>query len=241
MKSSFGRFFLAIIATSVAAPPAMAGGYPVECYQHIQRKPVYGTSSERVELYPAYTNVQVSAPIIGTRVRETQLSPEAVGVRVVPAQYRTIRERVLLEPARTVARRVPPKTEIRYRNELVPDGYRWEWRVINGRRTLCKIKVPAHYRKVAERVPVGPDRTVREKIPAVYGYRDKVIEVAPERRETYVIPARYASETEQVVLRPKIVTETAVGPAYRTVKRKVLVRPGEDAYERIALPNRCKS
>ena len=202
MNVNISRFLLSIVAASIGATPAMAGGYPVECYQHVYRKPVYGTVRERVELYPAYTDVQISAPIIGTRERQVQLDPETVGIRVIPAQYRTIRERILLEPSKTVERRLPPRTEIRYENQLVPDGYKWEWRTINGRKVLCKVMVPAHYRKVAKRVPVGSDRTVRVKVPAVYGYREKVIEVAPERHERYVIPARYASETEQVVLRP---------------------------------------
>ncbi|WP_137113654.1 MULTISPECIES: hypothetical protein [Mesorhizobium] len=241
MKAVIGRFAVITLAANIAAPSAIAGGYPVECYEHIQRAPVYGTVTERVELYPATTDVRISAPIIGTRERVTRLSPETVGVRVVPAQYRTIRERYVLEPAKVVQRRLPPRTEARYRKELVPGGYKWEWRVINGRKVLCKIKLPARYRTVVERVPVGPDRVVRQKVAATYGYREKVIEITPERRERYVIPARYASETEQVVLRPKIVQEIPIGPAYRTITRKVLVRPGEDAYQRVALPNRCKS
>ncbi|MCO5066072.1 MAG: hypothetical protein M9924_16890 [Rhizobiaceae bacterium] len=240
MRSQAGRFVLTILAIGVTAPSAVASGSPIECYQHIYRKPLYGTVTERVELYPAYTDVQTSAAIVGTRERVTQITPESEGVRVIPAQYRTIRERVLLEPAKVVRRQLPPRTEIRYRKELVPGGYKWEWRVINGRRVLCKIAVPSTYRKVAERVPVGPARTVNQTIPAVYGYREKVIEVAPERHERYVIPARFASETEQVVLRPKIVRERPVAPAYRTVGRKVLLRPGEDAYKRIAIPDRCK-
>ena len=239
MRSEIGRSFLTLLAICVAAPPALAGGYPVECYQHVQRKPLYGTVEQRVELYPATTDVQVSAPIVGTRRRWTEVSPETTGVRVVPARYKTIRERVLIEPATTVERRLPPRTEIRYRTEAVPASYHWEWRTIGGRRVLCRIKVPAHDRRVAERVAVGPDRVVREKVPAVYGYRDRVIEITPQRRERYVIPARYSSEVEQVVLRPGVVRETPVAPAYRTVTRKVLLRSGEDAYERIALPNGC--
>lgn len=239
MMLALRRLALVLLASSVASP-ALAGGTPVECYEHVYRAPVYGSVSERVELYPARTDVQISAPIVGTRERAVQLSPEAVGVRVVPAQYRTIRERFVVEPAKVVERRLPPRTETRYRKELVPGGYKWEWRVINGRKVLCKIKIPARYRSVAVRVPVSPERIVNRKVPAVYGYRDKVIEVAPERRERYVIPARYSVDTEPVVLRPKIVREIPVGPAYRTVKRKVLLRPGEDAYERVAVAGRCR-
>lgn len=241
MKSVIGRVALTILAASIGAPSAFAGGYPVECYEHIRRAPIYGAVTERVELYPAHTEVRISAPIVGTRERVTQLNPESVGIRVIPAQYRTIRERYVLEPARVVERRLPPRTETRYRKELIPGGYKWEWRVINGRKVLCKIKLPARYRTLAEHVPVGPERVVRQKIAAIYGYREKVIEIAPERHERYVIPARYSSETEQVVLRPKIVQEIPVGPAYRTVTRKVLLQRGEDAYQRIALPNSCKS
>jgi len=240
MRSVIDRVALTILAASIGAPSAFAGGYPVECYEHIRRAPIYGAVTERVELYPAYTEVKISAPIIGTRERVTQLNPESVGVRVIPAQYRTIKERYLVEPAKVVERRLPPRTEARYHKELVPGGYKWEWRVINGRKVLCKIKLPYRYRTVVERVPVGPDRVVHQKVAATYGYREKVIEIAPERRERYVIPARYASETEPVVLRPKIVREIPVGPAYRTVTRKVLVRAGEDAYQRVAVSNRCK-
>lgn len=229
----------AIVASSVSQ--AAAGGYPVECYERYRTQPVYDTVHENVQVHPGYTDVQVSPAIYGTRNRTVLASPERVEYRVIPAQYGYEKERVMIEPARTVARRTAPIYEMRYRKVKVSDGgYSWEWRVINGRRVLCKIKHKAEWGNVAERVLVSHGHVVHETVPAVWGYQKRKVLIAPERSTSYVVPARYETVTEQVVVQPKQVRKTYVAPSYQTRSRTVMVKPGREGWNRVAIPKHCK-
>jgi hypothetical protein len=241
MKLKVVGSFLSAALLIGSVSPGTAGGYPAECYERYRTPPTYGTVYENVEINPAYVDVQVSPPIVGTRQTDVLVQSEGVGYHVIPAQYGYTKKRVLLEPARTVTRQLPAKTEKRYRKvQTAAAGYAWEWRVINGRKVLCKVWRKARYKTVVERVAIAPGRVVRETVPAVYGYEKERVLIAPERKEAYVIPARYESETEQVVLRPKLVRKTFVRPSYQTRAREVLVSPGTEGWSRVPVGKRCR-
>lgn len=228
----------AVLAT--VAPTAAGGGYPVECYKPYRTAPVYDTVTENIEVNPGYTHVEVSPAIYGTRQRNVLVSPERLGYRTIPAQYGYVRERAIVAPARTIKRLVPAITETRYRKVKIDDGgYSWEWRVINGKKVLCKIKHKARYGKVAETVTVEPARYVHETVPAQYGYQKRQVIVQPERTERYVIPARYETVTEQVVVQPEQRRKVHVPPSYQTVQRQVLVAEGTSGWKRVRIKNHC--
>lgn len=228
------------LAVLASAAPTAAGGYPVECYQPYRTAPVYETVRENVQVNPGYTRVEQTAPIYGTQRRTVMASPESVGYRTIPAEYGYIRERVLVSPARTKKRLVPGVTETRYRTVKVSDGgYSWEWRVVNGKRVLCKIKHKARYERVAETVTVSPARYVHEWAPAEYGFAKRQVVVTPERTERYVIPARYETVTEQVLIRPGQSREIHVPPSYQTVTRQVLVDEGRSGWKKVRIRNHC--
>lgn len=231
------------VAAALASIPvgeALGGGKPVECYQKTYRPPVYDTVRERVQIQGAWVRTEVTPAIYGTRKVRTLVSPERVSYRVIPAEYDTVREKVLLHPARKVARTVPAVTETVYRKVKVDGGYAWEYRRINGRMVLCKVKKKPTWRKVAETVVVEPARTVYETVPAEYGWQERTVIVREARKEAVVVPAVYDYATERVVIQPEFVRSIEVPASYQVVSRQVQVSEAEQGWERVAVPRHCK-
>jgi hypothetical protein len=177
-----------------AASPTTAGGKPVECYERYQTAPIYDTVYENVMVHPATERVEYVPPIYGTRKRPVLVAPERVSYEIIPAVVRT-----------------------QYRTVQVSDGgYSWEWRWINGRKVLCKVKHKPRYRQVAETVVVQPEYKRRVVIPAEYGYEVEQVVIQPEQRRVVVVPA-----------------------SYQTVARQVLVSEGEAGWRRVKIRRHC--
>lgn len=219
--------------------PAAAGGRAVECYEPYRTEPVYDTVYENVEVNPGYSRVERVPAIFGVRERSVLVREEQVGYHVVPAEYSYVREAVLIEPGRKIARTIPAKVRTHYRTVRVDGGYRWEWRVIHGRKVLCKVKRKARYETVAETVVVRRERVVYETLPAQYGYQKRKVQVTPERSERYVIPARYETVLEQVVVQPEQRRTVDVPPSYQRMARSVLVSEGESGWRRVHIRRHC--
>jgi hypothetical protein len=118
-------------------------------------------------------------------------------------------------------------------------GYSWEWRVINGRRVLCKIKHKARYEHVAYAVEIAPARYVHEAVPARYAYQTRKILVEPERTESYVLAPEYETVREQVEIQPERVRKVHVAPSYTTRTRQVLVSEGSEGWRQVRIPHHC--
>jgi hypothetical protein len=231
------------LAVAVAAMPladALAGSKPVECYRKTYRPAVYDTVYEHVQVHGAYVRTEVTPAIYGTRKVRRLVSPERVTYRVIPAEYDIVREKVLLYPGRKVARTIPAVVDTVHHKVKVDGGYAWEYRRINGKMVLCKVKRKATWRTVAETVVVKPARTVYETVPAEYGYRDSTVLVRDARKEAVIVPAVYDYELERVVIQPEIVRSIEVPASYQTVAREVLVSEGSSDWERVAIPRHCR-
>ncbi|WP_054308710.1 hypothetical protein [Mesorhizobium sp. 1M-11] len=177
------------------ASETVAGGRAVECYEPYRTRPVYDTIYGEEQVSPGYSRVVRTPPIYGTRQRAVLIRPERVSYEVIPAVVDT-----------------------RYRTIQVSDGgYGWEWRWINGRRVLCKIKYKPRYERVAETVVIQP-----------------------ESRRRVVIPAEYGYETEQVVIQPGSERVLEVPPSYRQVARRVMVSEGQTGWRRVHIPRHCQ-
>jgi len=172
-----------------------AGGRAVECYEPVRTPDVYDTVYEDVLVSPPGQQVDYVPAVYGTRERVVMTVPAQVTYEVVPAVTRTI-----------------------YRTVQVDDGgYSWEWRVIHGRRVLCKTWHKVRYGRVAETVVIQPERTRRVVTPAQYDRIAEEVLVQPEQRRVIDVPA-----------------------AYRTVARRVLVREGSSGWRRVHIPRHCQ-
>ena len=174
---------------------AVAGGRAVECYEPVHRPALYDTVYEDVMVSPGGQLVDYDPPIYGTLERVEQIAPPRVTYEVVPAITRTV-----------------------YHTVKVDDGgYAWEWRVIHGRRVLCKIWRKARYARVAETVEIEPERTRR-----------------------VVLPAEYESVAHEVLVRPEWRHITEIAPSYQRVARRVVVQEGSTSWRRVHIARHCQ-
>lgn len=172
-------FSAAILAISVA-PPALAGGKTLACYQQVHQPAVYRTVHQQVVVTP------------GGVVHDT-----------IPARYGQVTEQVLVEPERVVARHIPAVTRTVHQTVLVrAKSVGWEWRHVHGVKTLCKVVHPAQYATQTQTVIVQPARTVHERIPARYAHRIRTVLVEPARTITRQVPPVIKSVAHTVEVRP---------------------------------------
>ncbi|MET3581873.1 hypothetical protein ABID19_004926 [Mesorhizobium robiniae] len=172
-----------------------AGGRALECYQQVNRPAVYETVYENVLVSPGGQVVDYDPPIYGTVERVEQIAPPRVTYEVVPAITRTVYHKVKIDDG----------------------GYAWEWRVIHGRKVLCKVWRKARYARVAETVVVEPERTRR-----------------------VVLPAEYESVAREVLVRPERRRITEIAPSYQKVARRVMVQDGSTSWRRVHIPKHCR-
>ncbi|MDX8478774.1 hypothetical protein RFN28_09815 [Mesorhizobium sp. VK24D] len=190
-SASLAAACLAMLAT---VSETAAGGRALECYEPVHRPALYDTVYEDVMVSPGGQIVDYDPPIYGTAESIEQIAPPRVTYEVVPAVTRTL-----------------------YHTVKVDDGgYVWEWRVIHGRRVLCKVWRKARYARVAETVIVEPQRVQR-----------------------VVLPAEYEGVAREVLVRPEQRRITEIPPSYWTVARRVVVREGSTGWRRAHIPRHC--
>lgn len=241
MRRKFGTALVAGVALSAMITQTAAGGYAASCYEQVHQPPVYRTVYEKVLVSRGEKYFEYIPPIYGTQKRHTVIRPAEIGYSVVPAQYAWERQKVLIEPARTVKRVIPAVTKTVHRKVLVHEGgYDWEWRWIDGRKVLCKIKRGPVYRTVAETVVVHPAQVVRETIPARYGFEKRKVLVSHAYKTKYVIPAEYGYVTERVLIQPGQQRVHHSAPVYETVARQVLVSEGHSGWRPVRISGRCR-
>ncbi|TPJ28606.1 hypothetical protein [Mesorhizobium sp. B2-8-3] len=186
---------LAAVAMLATVSETAAGGRALECYEPIHRPALYDTVYEDVMVSPGGQAVDYDAPIYGTYQSVDQIAPARVTYETVPAVTRTV-----------------------YHTVKVDDGgYAWEWRVIHGRKVLCKVWRKARYARVAETVVVQPERVRR-----------------------VVQPAEYEAVAHEVLVRPQQVRIREIPPSYGTVARRVVVREGSTRWRRVHIPRHCQ-
>ncbi|WP_296744161.1 hypothetical protein [Mesorhizobium sp.] len=185
---------LAALATLAGASEAAAGSRALECYEPLRRPALYDTVYRDVMVSPGGQLVDYDPPIYGTSQSLEQIAPPRVTYQVVPAVTRTI-----------------------YHTVKVDDGgYAWEWRVIHGRKVLCKVWRKARYAQVAQTVIVEPERVRR-----------------------VVLAAEYENVAREVLVRPEQRFITDIPPSYQTVARRVVVREGSTTWRRVHIPRHC--
>lgn len=197
-QSSFGKRSASLASAGLAmlatVSQTAAGGRALECYEPVHRPALYDTVHEDVMISPGGQFVDYDPPIYGTTESIEQIARPRVSYEVVPAVTRTV-----------------------YHTVKVDDGgYAWEWRVIRGRKVLCKVWRKARYARVAETVIVEPERVRR-----------------------VVLPAEYEGVAREVLVRPGERRITEIAPSYRTVARRVVVREGSTLWRRVHIPRHC--
>lgn len=138
----------------------------------------YETVTERVKVRDAYTAwkpggsvIAVGANALGGTILQNRRSStgEVMCLVEVPAEYKTVKRRVEVTPART-------------EEKVIPAVYKTVTkRVIATPATTRKIVIPAVYGSVTKTVEATPSIVQRTEIPATYKEVARTVEVAPTR------------------------------------------------------------
>jgi len=99
---------------------------------------------------------------------------------VIPPQYRTVYDTVLVAPPRVVAHVVPPRYGVVNETVMVsPPSQVWQSTCACGRESAQAVEVPAQYATVAHTVLVERAHVVREVIPPQYATVARTEMVSP--------------------------------------------------------------
>lgn len=138
----------------------------------------YKTVTERVKVRDAYTAwkpggsvIAVGANALGGTILQNRRSStgEVLCLVEIPAEYKTVKNRVEVTPART-------------EEKVTPAVYKTvSKRVIATPATTRKIEIPAVYGSVTKTVEATPSVVQRTEIPATYKNVARTVEVAPAR------------------------------------------------------------
>jgi hypothetical protein len=179
MRRTFACAGLAALLVVCVSGSGFAGGQPLSCYEQAVVPAVYQTVQERVLVQKA------------SRYTVTE-----------PAIYSTQAKRVVLQPERVSYRTIAPIYSVRNRTVMVrPASYGWEYQMRKGRKVLCKVKHPAVYSTVQERVLVKPGGRVAVRTPAIYGTVNQRVLVRRASSRVMTRPAVYKTVTRTVKVR----------------------------------------
>jgi len=140
------------------------------------------------------------------------LSEGGINYKTIPATYKTVTDKELIEPEQTIVNIIPAKYETRTRKIMVKEeSGKW----------VKKKKDPNCFSENPEDCLIA----CYEKIPAVYKTETYDVMVSAADTVERIIPAKYKTITKQVVDTPEKVKEIPYDPIYKTVREQVMVTP----------------
>ena len=171
--------------SSTAHRSTMPPAKPNQCYAKVKTGPTFKNAVKRVQVSPAVNKrVLVRGPQYTYTSRRVQVRPATHTYSYRPAQYRNISKRVLVKPAHYAWQKGKrgPITRI--------DNMTGE--------ILCRVKVPAVYRTVVQKVLVRPGQRIKRNIPAVYRTVKQKRLASPAQYRNIRRPARFVNKTYRI-------------------------------------------
>ncbi|MEM7494366.1 MAG: peptidoglycan-binding domain-containing protein, partial [Pseudomonadota bacterium] len=172
---------------------------------------------------------------------------ETIEYRPVPAVFETVTEVIEVEPAREVVTVVPAQYETYTEQVLIRDAYT-TWKPgagLYGRSTtagagviptgldavatgelLCMVEVPAQFDTVTRTRLVSAERTDVEIIPAVTKTVTKQVVVEPARIDEVVIPAVFETVEVQRLVSEASEQRIDIPATFKTVEKRVVTGGG---------------
>ena len=166
---------------SAGMPPAKPG----QCYAKVRTGATYKNAVKRVQVSPAINKrVLVRGPQYGYTNKRVLVRPATHTYRYVPAQYSNVSKRVLVKPAHYAWQKGKKGPVTRIDN-------------MTGE-ILCRVKIPAVYRTVVQKVMVRAGQRVKKHIPAVYQNVKERKLTSPAQYRNVHQPARFVNKTYKV-------------------------------------------
>jgi len=208
---------------------------PGKCYVKCITKDEFKEVEETIEVYPAYTTLEV-IPATYKTVEETVLVKEATKKYVyVPATYETVEVPYVKKEGRTDLTVVPATFGTDSKTfEVYPKTSGWEYKVLDDCPSVnkedcvsaCFVEYPAQYRDVPFTTLTKDATTENVPVPEQNATYTKQVIKTPARIEEIEIPAEYATIKRQVVETPATTKSTTVPAKYETITRTVLAKKG---------------
>lgn len=166
----------------------------------------------------------------------TLLEPQREALRISPAIYETVEERVLVREARTEYEATPAVVETVFETVQISEGYT-ERTVIPAVYEEREVETPVREAYVAfEACPTPGDAAAlcpREE-PARTGRATERVMVRPEQVRELEIPARFMRVRREVVREPARLVTREIPAEYEVLEVQRLVRPAQE--ETVVLP-----
>lgn len=131
----------------------------------------------------------------------------------VPAEYRTVKKKVVDQPAHTMVKQIPAEYKTVKVNKMVEAA------------TEKKIVIPAKYKKVAQKKMVNDGRFVWHE---VHNMEHPKITRTGSKICLTEIPAKYRKASKKVVVSPAKTMAETIPAVYKTVKVKVLDQAAQE-------------
>ena len=156
-------------------------------------------------------------------------------LKVIPARYDWVAERVLVNEASTVLKEVPAVYENQTEKVLVRESYAM-WKKGRGPieriddatgEIMCLIEVPAEYKTVTKRVLVKPASVRSVALPVEYKTAKKRVVVEPAKTVTDEIPAEYRTVKVRKMVEPPKERRVEIPAEYQEVTDRVMVAEGK--------------
>lgn len=207
---------------------------PGKCYVKCITKDEFKDVEETIEVYPAYTKLEV-VPATYRTVEERVLIKEAAKKFVyVPATYETIEVPYIKKEGRTDLNINPASFGSSSRTfETYPKTSGWQYKETacdspnkEDCMVACFVEYPAQFKDVSF-TTLANDATTNNipvsEIPTTY--KKRVIKT-PARMDEIEIPAEYSTITRQVIATPATTKSTTVPARNSTVTKTVLSKKG---------------
>lgn len=150
-------------------------------------------------------------PVYRTVMERVMVQPERCAMVQTPPVYRTERQQVVLEPERKVVHTIPAIYGKAAETVMVRPGYM----KLKHRRgpcggTTCAVSVPPKFKTICRKVVVRPASYRVEVKPAVMGMVDRQVMVSPGESRRVCQPPVFRTVAKQVMVSPGTTRMVAV-------------------------------
>jgi len=161
----------------------------------------------------ASTKLEIVPAQYGTVTEKILVKPASSKLLEVPAKYKTMTEKVLDKPAHTVWKRGSAAMNGAVQTRI--DDSTGE--------IMCLVNVPATYKTVTKTVLAQPATVKEMPIPAEYKTVTRTVLKQPESTKVKQIPAEYKTVTVQKMVTPPQTREIPIPAEYQTLTKRVKI------------------
>lgn len=231
LAMSAASVMLAGVAAAQGSASYPPDAKPGSCYARVLIPETYEIQTEQVLETPEHTEIRILPAEYETTTEKVLVKEATVTYSVVPPVYEVETEQMLEVPERTETVVIPAEYETFDEQVLVRPAY-VTWKPGTG---LYGRTVSADDQVMS---PTG-ELLCRVEVPAQYETVTRKRLKSPERLETRVTPARYRTIERQVLQTPARVVEEAVPAEYADIEVQRLVTP--ESQETVVVPATYKT